>query len=70
VNFLFEACRSYLQSDAKAIHRDQRAGDIRNSLADISLAKNLLEYEPSKRFEDGLIETIEFFKQTYSDSLN
>jgi nucleoside-diphosphate-sugar epimerase len=66
VNYLFEACKKYLQSDAQPVHREPREGDIRNSLADISLAKNLLGYEPSKKFEDGLIETIEFFKQLYS----
>lgn len=66
VNYLFDACKKYLQSDAQPVHREPREGDIRNSLADISLAKNLLGYDPSKRFEDGLIETIEFFKQLYS----
>jgi len=66
VNYLYEACKEYLQSDAVAVHREERAGDIRNSLADISLAKNLLDYEPSKKFEAGLTETIEFFKQLYS----
>lgn len=66
VNYLFDACKAHLQSDAVPVHREERAGDIRNSLADISLAKNLLGYEPSKKFEAGLTETIEFFKQLYS----
>jgi UDP-N-acetylglucosamine/UDP-N-acetylgalactosamine 4-epimerase len=66
VNYLFDACKTHLQSDAVPVHREERAGDIRNSLADISLARNLLEYEPSKKFEAGLTETIEFFKQLYS----
>lgn len=66
VNHLFEACKAYLQSNASPVYREPRAGDIRNSLADISLAKNLLGYQPSKKFEDGLVETIEFFKQLYS----
>jgi nucleoside-diphosphate-sugar epimerase len=35
-------------------------------LADISLAKNLLGYSPTKKFEQGLIETIDFFKEKYS----
>jgi len=66
VNYLFNACRDYLQSDFAATHRDPRAGDIRNSLADITQAKTLLGYSPTKRFEDGLKETIEFFKQRYA----
>jgi len=66
VNYLFNACREYLKSDFAATHRDPRAGDIRNSLADITQAKTLLGYAPTKRFEDGLKETIEFFKQRYA----
>ncbi len=69
VNYLFEACKKQLQSNAQPTHRDPRAGDIRNSLADISMAKNLLGYEPGKKFEAGLIETIEFFKGLYSEKI-
>ncbi len=66
VNYLFSACREYLGSNFEATYREPRAGDIRNSLADISRAKNLLGYEPTKNFEDGLKDTINFFKQLYS----
>jgi UDP-N-acetylglucosamine/UDP-N-acetylgalactosamine 4-epimerase len=66
VNYLYNAVREYLGSDFAATYREERAGDIRNSLADISLAGNLLGYKPVKRFEDGLKETIEFFKRLYS----
>lgn len=62
VNYLYQACSHYLNSDFAATYREPRAGDIRNSLADISLAKKLLDYQPTKRFKDGLEETIEFFK--------
>ncbi|MEO6731760.1 MAG: NAD-dependent epimerase/dehydratase family protein [Ferruginibacter sp.] len=65
VNYLYNACKEYLQSDLEATMRGQRAGDIKNSLADISLAKSLLKYEPTKKFQVGLIETIEFFKDKY-----
>jgi UDP-N-acetylglucosamine 4-epimerase len=66
VNYLFDACKNYLNADVKPVYRDPRAGDIRDSLADISLAKNLLGYEPGKNFEAGLVETIAYFKKTYS----
>lgn len=65
VNYLFNACREYLKSDFTATYREPRAGDIRNSLADISLAKKMLGYEPSKRFEDGLKDTIDFFNNKW-----
>lgn len=67
VNYLYNACVSYLKSDFAATYRDPRTGDIRDSLADISLAKKLLGYRPTKKFEAGLEETIEFFKQLYTD---
>ena len=67
VNYLYNACVNYLGSDFPATYREPRAGDIRDSLADISLAKELLGYQPVKRFEEGLETTIEFFKQKYSN---
>lgn len=66
VNDLFKACQTQLGSNFKASYREARAGDIKDSLADISLAKNLLNYMPTKKFEDGLIETINYFKHLYS----
>lgn len=66
VNYLFDAVKKYLKSEHEPTHRETRAGDVRNSLADISLAKNLLDYQPTKKFESGLVETIEYFKHLYS----
>ena len=66
VNQLFETCREQLKSDWKATYREPRAGDIRDSLADISLAEKELGYKPSKKFHDGLIQTIHYFKEVYS----
>ncbi len=66
VNQLYKICQEQLGSNFAATYRDERPGDIRDSLADISLAKNLLGYAPTKKFEDGLIETIQFFKALYS----
>ena len=66
VNQLYNSCALHLNSEWKPIHRAPRAGDIRNSLADISLAKSLLNYEPVKIFEQGLMETVNYFKEVYS----
>ena len=66
VNYLYDICKESLQSNWEVTYREPRDGDIRNSLADISLAKDLLNYEPTKKFEDGLQETIAFFKEKYS----
>ncbi len=66
VNYLYNICKQTLQSNWEATYREERAGDIRNSLADISIAKNLLGYEPTMKFEQGLKETVKFFENSYS----
>jgi UDP-N-acetylglucosamine 4-epimerase len=65
VNFLYSAIREMLQMEHDPTHREERAGDIRNSLADISRAKELLGYEPTLHFMDGLANTVAFFKEMY-----
>ncbi len=65
VNDLFDFCQQTLKSDWAAIHREPRAGDIRDSLADVSLANRLLGYVPVKDMRDGLLETIAYFKTIY-----
>lgn len=40
-----------------------RAGDVRESLADISVARNLLGFEPKNNLETGLQQTIDYYKQ-------
>jgi UDP-glucose 4-epimerase len=40
-----------------------RAGDVRDSLADISAAKKVLGYEPKVLVKDGLAKTVEAFKK-------
>ena len=39
-----------------------RPGDVRDSLADISLARDLLGYEPTVPFPEGLSRTFDFFR--------
>jgi len=42
-------------------HADFRAGDVRHSLADISLAQRLLGYAPTHTVEHGIVETVAAF---------
>lgn len=66
INQMYDAICNLLGKEIKAIHREPRAGDIRDSLADISKAKNLLGYQPTHRFVDGLPLTVEYFKKIFS----
>jgi UDP-N-acetylglucosamine 4-epimerase len=61
VNTLYKSIRELLGSDHEATYREPRAGDIRDSLADISKAETLLGYKPTQQFMDGLKLTVEFF---------
>jgi UDP-glucose 4-epimerase len=41
----------------------ERAGDVKHSLADMSLAKKHLGYEPTVSFEEGLRRTVEWYRE-------
>ena len=43
-------------------YAEARAGDIRDSLADIGMARQLLGYEPSVDFREGLRRTVEWYR--------
>ena len=52
------------RAEVEAEHREPRLGDVRHSLADITLARELLGYEPQVGLEEGLRKTIEWWKQS------
>jgi len=49
-----ELVRDRLAPDAEVVHGDPRAGDIRESVADIGKARQLLGYEPTVPLAEGL----------------
>jgi UDP-glucose 4-epimerase len=50
--------RGLVDEDVGVEHQPPREGDVRHSLADISLAENALGYRPSVEIERGLKEYI------------
>lgn len=44
-------------------HADERAGDVKHSLADISAARAALGYEVAVGFEEGLRRTVEWYRR-------
>jgi UDP-glucose 4-epimerase len=48
----------------KPKYEPSRDGDIRDSQADISQAKEYLEYDPQVGFEEGLSRTFEWYRTT------
>ena len=63
VNFLYESIREILGAKHEATYREPRAGDIHDSLANISRAQELLGYHPTRQFMDGLKITVDFFRE-------
>ncbi len=61
VNGLWEMVQTLSGSRLAAAHVRSRAGDIRESLADISLAARQLGYAPAWDFEQGLKQTFDWY---------
>src|SRR6478735_7672171 len=59
---LVDGINKALGTNVKPIFEPARAGDVRDSLADISLARTLLKYEPVVGFEEGLKRTVEYYQ--------
>ncbi|MDU0370665.1 SDR family oxidoreductase [Hymenobacter endophyticus] len=63
LNDLFNILKEEAGSDITPEYGPDRAGDIRDSLADISKANNLLGYQPQIRIQEGLQKTLSWFKE-------
>ncbi|HMF12936.1 MAG TPA: GDP-mannose 4,6-dehydratase, partial [Gemmataceae bacterium] len=60
---LVAALNRQLGTNLTPKHGPERAGDIRHSRAEISRARRELGYEPGVSFEDGLRETLNWYRQ-------
>lgn len=58
---MVESIENITGKKAELLFQDFRKGDIRDSLADISKARTLLDYQPSYSFEQGMKCTIDSF---------
>lgn len=59
---LIDAINKALGTEMEPIFEDARPGDVRESLADITLARQLLVYEPKVRLTEGLQRSIDFYR--------
>lgn len=59
---LLAALNRLLGTEVRAEHAPPRPGDIRESMADITLARQFLGYEPQVSFEEGLRRSIEYYR--------
>jgi UDP-N-acetylglucosamine/UDP-N-acetyl-alpha-D-glucosaminouronate 4-epimerase len=63
LNQTFEILRRITGFNGSAKYAAERAGDVKHSLADISLAQKHLGYTPEVGFEEGLRRTAEWYQQ-------
>lgn len=61
VNELAETLMSIMDKDIRPVHEAARPGDVRDSQADSTRARELLGWEPGTTFDEGLRKTVEFF---------
>lgn len=62
LNQLFAALRTLTGSNVNATYGPTRNGDVKHSQADITRARQLLDYSPLVSFEDGLRMTLEWYR--------
>jgi UDP-N-acetylglucosamine/UDP-N-acetylgalactosamine 4-epimerase len=68
LNGLLEILRVLLHADFQALYRPFRAGDVRHSLADISLARERLGYAPTHTLASGLKEALPWYVKRFEDA--
>jgi nucleoside-diphosphate-sugar epimerase len=71
LNTLFRSMRDVIGGSVEPTYLPARQGDVRDSQADITKAKALLGYEPIVSFEEGLKQTIDWYRtQSFSLQLS
>ena len=65
INQLFEMIKDIMGKDINPVYENERAGEIKHSVADISKAK-AIGYIPKNDFIDELAETVEWFTKLKS----
>jgi nucleoside-diphosphate-sugar epimerase len=62
LNQLLATLKKIFGSNVEPIYREPRAGDVRDSQADISKAQQMLGYQPTVGLEEGLRKTVDWFR--------
>lgn len=68
INQLFEIIKESIGKDIEPVYEDERAGEIKYSVADVSKAKSI-GYSPKNDFTDELAETVRWFSSKLKDEI-
>lgn len=63
LNELFSKICKVTGASVEPLYEAARPGDVKHSLADISIAKDILKYQPAYSLDDGLKITVEWFRK-------
>jgi len=63
LNEILSQLKELLDTDIEPIYTDPRPGDVKHSLADVTLAKETIGYEPKVFFADGLARAIDWYRR-------
>src|SRR5262249_49388563 len=66
LNELFNTIKKLVNGNVEPKYGPPRAGDVRDSQADIGKAQRLLGYAPTVSCEEGLANTVEWYRSTQS----
>jgi UDP-glucose 4-epimerase len=64
LNETFRLLQKLTSYSGSPLFGEERGGDIKHSLADISLAEKHLGYKPKVNFEDGLKRTVDWYRNS------
>jgi len=64
LNQLFAWIAELADSSVRPVYNDSRPGDVRDSLADLGRAEDLLGYQPNVGLADGLAKTVDYFRKS------
>jgi len=66
LNEIIDLLKELLDTDVETIYQDERPGDVKHSLADVSLAREAIGYEPKVFFAEGLRKAIDWYRENLS----
>jgi len=65
INRIVARINEHLGTSIKPLYAPARPGDVRDSLADIRLARQLIGFEPPVSFDEGLARTIDWYRENW-----
>ena len=64
LNQILQKLQTILNTDINPVYAEERPGDVKHSLADLTRARQIIGYKPEIFFEEGLDRAIEWYMHT------